>query len=60
MRAGKAPMEKGKPQRQYTDEQIVEILQEQASGVVPAKLVRHHSILINTLYRWRRKYTDMN
>ena len=53
-------MEKGKPQRQYTDEQIVEILQEQASGVVPAKLVRHHSILINTLYRWRRKYTDMN
>jgi putative transposase len=34
----------------------VQILQEQAGGVVPVELIRRHGISMDTLYRWRRKY----
>jgi len=53
-------MEKGKRQRRYTDEQIVQILQEQAGGAAPAELIRRHGISMDTLYRWRRKYSGVN
>ena len=53
-------MEKGKRQRRYTDEQIVQILQEQAGGVAPAARIRRHGISMDTRYRWRWKYSGVN
>lgn len=44
--------------RQFTDEQIVAILQEQ--GEVTAKeIIRRHGISLDTFYRWKRKYSGL-
>ena len=44
----------------YTEEQIVRILQEAASGQkTQAQVCRDHGISANTFYVWRRKYAGL-
>lgn len=44
----------------FSEEQIVKILQEAASGAVSqAELCRKHGISQNTFYLWKRKYAGM-
>jgi putative transposase len=40
----------------FTDEQIINILQESAAGAKTAELIRPHGISRETFYNWRRKY----
>ena len=50
-------MEKG----QFTDEQIVEILQQAERGdKTISALCREHGIAENTFYRWRKKFGGMS
>ena len=50
-------MEKG----QFTDEQIVEIVQQAQRGDKPiSALCREHGIAENTFYRWRKKFGGMS
>ena len=49
-------MSKGK---QYTDEQIVSILQEHQGGVTAQEIIRRHGISLDTFYRWKRKYRGL-
>ena len=42
--------------RQYTDEQIVSILQEHQGGATAKEIIRRHGISLDTFYRWKRKY----
>ena len=42
--------------KRYSDEQIVQILQEHSGGVTAAEVVRRHGIALDTLYRWKRKF----
>ena len=45
---------------QFSDEQIVRILQEAASGQKSqAQVCREHGISENTFYTWKRKYGGM-
>jgi putative transposase len=45
---------------QFSDEQIVRILQEAASGEKSqAQVCREHGISQNTFYTWKRKYGGM-
>lgn len=45
---------------QFSDEQIVRILQEAASGhKSQAQVCREHGISENTFYTWKRKYGGM-
>lgn len=46
-------------QRKYTDEQIISILQEHQGGVTAKELVRRHGIALDTLYRWKRKFSGL-
>lgn len=44
----------------FTEEQIVRILQEAASGKkTQAELCREHGVSQNTFYVWKRKYAGM-
>jgi putative transposase len=44
----------------FTDEQIVRILQEAASGQKSqAEVCRDHGVSQNTFYLWKRKYSGM-
>jgi len=44
----------------FSEEQIVRILQEAASGSKPqAQLCREHGISQNTFYVWKRKYAGL-
>ena len=54
------PIEKGKRQRWYKGEQIVQILQEHAGRVAPTERIRRHGISMDFLCRWRRKYAGVN
>ncbi len=47
------------PRKRYSEEQIVGILKESASGVKTGELVRKYGININTFYNWREKYSGM-
>jgi putative transposase len=40
----------------FTDEQIVQVLQEWDAGAKLADLVRRHGVTEQTLYRWKKKY----
>lgn len=40
----------------FTEEQILQLLQEWDAGGKPADLCRRHGITETTLYRWKRKY----
>lgn len=40
----------------FTEEQIVQVLQEWDAGAKVADLVRRHGVTEQTLYRWKRKY----
>jgi putative transposase len=40
----------------FTEEQILQVLQEWDAGGKPAELCRRHGITETTLYRWKRKY----
>lgn len=53
-------MTKGRRAKRYTDEQIVRILQEHSGGVTAAEVVRRHGIALDTLYRWKRKFSGVN
>lgn len=44
-------MARGKNQKRYSDEQIVQILQEQSGGVTAAEVVRRHGIALDTVDR---------
>ena len=46
--------------KRFTEEQIIKILK-QADGGVPVKeLCRQHGIVMQSIYRWRAKYGDMD
>ena len=49
-----------KQTRRYTDEEIVGILQEHAGGVTAKEVIRRHGIALDTLYRWKRKYSGVD
>ena len=49
-----------KQTRRYTDEEIVSILQEHAGGVTAKEVIRRHGIALDTLYRWKRKYSGVD
>jgi putative transposase len=40
----------------FTEEPIVQVLQEWDAGAKIADLVRRHGVTEQTLYRWKRKY----
>lgn len=40
----------------FTEEQIVQVLQEWDKGAKLADLVRRHGVTEQTLYRWKKKY----
>ena len=40
----------------FTEEQIVQVLQEWDAGTKLAELVRRHGVTEQTLYRWKKKY----
>ena len=40
----------------FTDEQIVQVLQEWDKGAKVTELVRRHGVTEQTLYRWKKKY----
>ena len=40
----------------FTEEQIVQVLQEWDAGAKLADLVRRHGVTEQTLYRWKKKY----
>jgi len=42
--------------RRFTEEQIIKILKEGASGIKVRDLVRQHGIAEQTYYRWKSKY----
>ena len=45
--------------RRFTEEQIIKILKEAASGVKVKDLVREHGIAEQTFYRWKSMYGGM-
>lgn len=46
--------------KRFTDEQIVRILQEAASGMSTRDLLRKHQISEQTFYRWKKKFAGMD
>lgn len=48
-----------KASRKYTDEQIISILQEHQGGVTAKEIIRKHGIALDTLYRWKRKFSGL-
>jgi putative transposase len=49
-----------KARRNYTDEQIVAILQEHQGGVTAKEVIRRHGISLDTFYRWKPTYSGMS
>lgn len=47
------------PRKNYSEEQILAILQEGAAGAKTADICRKHGVSENTFYRWRAKYSGM-
>lgn len=45
--------------KQYSEEQIIKILAEHEAGSTVTEVCRKHGLHVNTLYRWRQKYTGM-
>ncbi|MBA2292444.1 MAG: transposase [Gemmatimonadales bacterium] len=46
--------------RRHTADEIVAILQEHTGGVTAQNVIRRHGISFDTLYRWKRKYGDVD
>jgi putative transposase len=47
------------PRKRYTEEQIVNILKEHASGAKAPDLCRKYGVSENTFYNWRTKFAGM-
>ena len=45
--------------KRFTEEQIIQVLKEHASGAKVAELCRRHGISDATLYKWKAKYGGM-
>ena len=45
--------------RKYTDEEIVQILQEPQGGITAKEVSRRHGISLDTFYRWQRRYSGL-
>ena len=45
--------------RKYTDEEIVQILQEHQGGITAKEVIRRHGISLDTFYRWKRRYSGL-
>jgi len=45
--------------KQFTEEQIINILKQQENGVPVKELIRQHNIAEQTFYRWKSKYGGM-
>lgn len=45
--------------RKYTDEEIVQILQEHQGGITAKEVMRRHGISLDTFYRWKRRYSGL-
>ena len=45
--------------KRFTEEQIVRILHEAASGMLARDVCRKHNISEQTFYRWKSKYGDL-
>lgn len=43
----------------FTEEQIVQVLQEHAAGASVTDLCRQHGVSEQTIYRWKQKYSGM-
>jgi putative transposase len=44
----------------FTEEQIIEILNEQERGLTTAQVCRKHNISPATFYKWKAKFGDMD
>jgi len=47
------------PRKRYTEEQIVNILKEHATGAKAPDLCRKYGVSENTFYAWRTKFSGM-
>lgn len=47
------------PRKNYSEEQILAILNEGAAGAKTTDICRKHGVSENTFYRWRAKYSGM-
>jgi putative transposase len=45
--------------KRYSEEQIISILKEHQAGASVPDLARRHSVVENTIYRWKSKYGGM-
>jgi putative transposase len=45
--------------KRHTEEQIIAVLNESASGAGTAELCRRHGISSATFYKWKSKYSGM-
>ena len=45
--------------KQFTEEQIINILKQQENGVPVKELIRQYNIAEQTFYRWKSKYGGM-
>jgi putative transposase len=46
--------------KRFTEEQIIKILKQADSGVPTKELCRQHGVAMQSIYRWRAKYGDMD
>ena len=46
--------------KKYSDDQIVQIVKEMTEGGSLASISRTHGVNVQTLYRWRDKYSGMS
>lgn len=45
--------------KNFTEEQIINILKQQENGVPVKEIIRQHNITEQTFYRWKSKYGGM-
>ena len=45
--------------KQYTEEQIIAVLKEEATGIKPSEICRKHGIADSTYYKWKAKYSGL-
>lgn len=46
--------------KRFTEEQIIQVLKEQESGVATAEVCRRHGISPATFYNWKAKFGGMD
>ena len=47
-------------QSRFTEEQIIEILREQETGIAVAELCRKHGMSSPTFYKWKARFGGMD